>query len=287
MLYQSHNSVGKLYFECKRYNHFEWVTHMHKHLELIYVREGETVIRTGNKEERICAGEFAMILSHQVHAYYTPEHSVVDVIIFSVDQVPMVAQQVKDKVSDVTRFVCRKSVENFAASELFIPEQVPCLFFRKAALYAVCQEYLEQVTLQAIQANKNDDLLQQILEYISDHFRENITLNQMAEELGYEPHYLSRAFHNQIKTHFSRFVNWYRVEMATDLLQHTDLSMSEIAFRSGFQSIRNFNRVYAEHTGNPPAKDATRMLGRHQRERAERAATNKKKKDTLQEEEQE
>ena len=75
--------------------------------------------------------------------------------------------------------------------------------------------------------------------------------------------------------------------MATDLLQHTDLSMSEIAFRSGFQSIRNFNRVYAEHTGNPPAKDATRMLGRHQRERAERAATNKKKKDTLQEEEQE
>ena len=53
--------------------------------------------------------------------------------------------------------------------------------------------------------------------------------------------------------HFSRYVNLYRVERATNLLMNTDMSITEIALSSGFQSIRSFNRVYLELTGLSPS----------------------------------
>jgi transcriptional regulator GlxA family with amidase domain len=54
--------------------------------------------------------------------------------------------------------------------------------------------------------------------------------------------------------HFSRYVNLFRVDAATELLQHTDLPITEIALQSGFQSIRNFNRVFLEITGKTPSR---------------------------------
>ena len=54
--------------------------------------------------------------------------------------------------------------------------------------------------------------------------------------------------------HFSRFVGWYRVDRARTLLQSTDLPITEVALRSGFQSTRSFNRVYRELTGLTPTQ---------------------------------
>ena len=63
-----------------------------------------------------------------------------------------------------------------------------------------------------------------------------------------------RYFHSRISMHFSQYVNWYRVDTATELLRNTKLSITEIATRSGFQSIRSFNRIYRAFTGVSPSE---------------------------------
>ena len=83
-----------------------------------------------------------------------------------------------------------------------------------------------------------------MLDTIALHYNENISLKTLAEEFGYEYHYLSRLLNKGYGINFNQLLNNYRVEAATELLQTTKLTITEIAEKSGFQSIRNFNLVF-------------------------------------------
>lgn len=258
MIYQTQNSVGQNYFECIHYTDFFFVAHMHRHPELIYVEEGEITIQTDNRTESIRTGEFALILPNRIHAYSTPVCSSVYVCIFSEGFVPHFAREIRGKQAESARFLCRSTIADFVRQELLVTDRIPELYLMKSTLYALLGEYLKQTAFSPV-SGKDMQLLDQIVRYIDENYMENISLKSMAQALGYEQHYLSRYFHSYIPMHFSQFVNWYRVDAATQLLRNTDLSITEVAERSGFQSIRTFNRVYLELTGTTPSGNLKRM----------------------------
>lgn len=98
----------------------------------------------------------------------------------------------------------------------------------------------------------SSDIIHLMLRYISEHFRENITLGEMAETFGYEAHYLSRVFSSSVNINLRKYINQYRVDYAKYLLSETEQSITDVAMNSGFQSIRNFNRVFSEFEGISP-----------------------------------
>lgn len=251
MLYQEKNSVGQNYFECIRYRDFEFVPHMHRHPELVHVIQGTLIVQSMDWSEQVEAGQYALILSNQIHAYHSLDHTTVDVCIFSEDHVPFFSQEVRGKRARRFSFACRPSVTELADSELFLSDRQPDPYMLRSALYAVLCEYRASVPLEPAD-RANEELIDRILRYVSNRYTENISLHSMAEELGYEPHYLSRYFHSRIAMHFSTFVNHYRVDAAADMLQNTDLPVTDIAMKCGFQSIRSFNRAFLEIMGQPP-----------------------------------
>ena len=71
----------------------------------------------------------------------------------------------------------------------------------------------------------------------------HISLKTIARDRGYNYQYLSRTFNKIVGINFKRLVNQYRMEYAFAKLQDTNLPLSQIAFESGFQSIRSFDHV--------------------------------------------
>lgn len=252
MLYQEKNSVGQGFYECIRYQDFSWYPHMHRHPELIYVREGAVEAEIDGRRERIPAGSCALVLSNQVHTFESPGGSLADVCIFSEDLVPAMSREFQGKVADSAVFQCRPSVRIYAESELFCPDHIPDYYILKSVLYGVLWEYRRQIHFE--EKIKKGDLFNQIIHYVNQNYAEDISLKSMAEALGYEQHYLSRCFHSRISMHFSSYVNWYRVDAASELLRNTDLPVTQIAMQSGFQSIRSFNRVFRDFTGKSPSE---------------------------------
>ena len=107
--------------------------------------------------------------------------------------------------------------------------------------------------LELIEQNKtNDDILHQMLDYITNHFKEDITLKSIAHDLGYEPHYLSRIFGNRTGVNLRNYINQYRIDYAKYMLSESKEPITDIALSSGFGTIRNFNRVFLEHVGTTP-----------------------------------
>ena len=101
-------------------------------------------------------------------------------------------------------------------------------------------------------SDKMDFLVGNFLDWISEHYAENISLKSLAQDFGYEYHYFSRLLSREYGINFKQLVNRYRVEEAIHLLESTELPVTEVAMKSGFQSIRNFNHVFKEYTGSTP-----------------------------------
>ena len=76
----------------------------------------------------------------------------------------------------------------------------------------------------------------------------------LATRLGMGARHLARLFRKHLGASPLQVAQTARVQRAKRLLDSTDLAMSEIAFRSGFASLRRFNAVFAEVYRRPPSE---------------------------------
>ena len=80
--------------------------------------------------------------------------------------------------------------------------------------------------------------------YIEDHFREDISLSQVADHVGLSPAYFCDRFGKVIGMNFREYLQQLRIEEARALLAQTDQQVTKIAFACGFNGLTQFNRAF-------------------------------------------
>ena len=81
----------------------------------------------------------------------------------------------------------------------------------------------------------------------------------LAEGLGVGPRHLSRLFRKHLDASPSQIAQTARVQRAKRLLDTSDLTMTEVAMRSGFASLRRFNAIFAAVYRCPPSEVRRRI----------------------------
>lgn len=127
--------------------------------------------------------------------------------------------------------------------------------------FLILQAYLQIVLVRCIplleldEKSKigSDDLIYQTVAYISGHFRENVTLDKMAQEIGVSKYAVSRVFSGTFHSNFNQYLNDTRLRYACAKLENTTDSIIEICLDSGFESQRTFNRVFKERYRMSPS----------------------------------
>ena len=90
--------------------------------------------------------------------------------------------------------------------------------------------------------------------YINTHFREELSLDDVAEFAGFSRYYFSRSFKKQTGYSFKDYLCQKRLQVAMDLLIRSNTPMREVAIESGFGSVATFNRVFREKKGCTPTQ---------------------------------
>lgn len=80
--------------------------------------------------------------------------------------------------------------------------------------------------------------------YVERHFREDISLEEVAERIGWSPNYFSTRFREQTGVTFRRYVTRMRVETACRLLVNSDESVVEVGRRVGYEESVSFHRAF-------------------------------------------
>ena len=253
------------------YHHNSWEfnsPHFHKNFELLLVIRGQCEYAVGGKTHLMKEGDAIFVLPFQVHRFTVSEGASVQCINFSDLLILTLAKQFRNKklIDPVFRpspetmhFFTEKLIELFGAESLYnnnIPQAKRMKL--KGCLYTIGGEVLEKTGLASV--GGSDLLIMDVVEYIADHYKTNISLRDVAEAKGYNYQYLSRLFNHVFGINFKTMLNQYRAGSALELLRDSDLSLSEIAFESGFQSIRSFDHVFRNQFGRPP-KDFRREKG--------------------------
>lgn len=100
---------------------------------------------------------------------------------------------------------------------------------------------------------KNRDLLYRAVSYIRQNYQGDITLQDVAAEVGLNPTYFSKLFGDELGISFTDYLNRVRIE-AAKLLMPEDLSLAEISQRVGFNDQSYFSKVFRKLEGQPPRK---------------------------------
>jgi AraC-like DNA-binding protein len=96
----------------------------------------------------------------------------------------------------------------------------------------------------------------QLKETIQDQIDTNLTLNlkEISGGLNVHPAYLSRQFSKYFDNlSFGEYIRKLRIDKAIHLLHHTQHSLSEIAYLTGFSDQSHFTRIFKKHTGQNPS----------------------------------
>jgi len=103
----------------------------------------------------------------------------------------------------------------------------------------------------------NNDLLSKFEKKLADHFKEDlvaglITVNNVAEELNVSASYLSDMLRATTGQNTQQQIHNKLIDKAKDILANTNLSVSEIAFRLGFEFPQSFNKLFKNKTNMSP-----------------------------------
>ena len=252
MRYQLGNSIDN-----KRYERIIWkdsshALNLHRFLEIAYVLEGEIIITINGKSEHMYPGDMAFMFPHAIHSYRALTPNKVAIYIVAGDYFPFVAGRLEGCEADTYILRPGKCLRDYF-EEAFLGPDDPSPLLIKSVLYGLFHSYLQNCNLTK-KTDSDSVLVSRICTYVSTNYNKQITVKDMAKELGYNANYISSIINRSFGMTFSYFLNLYRMDYAYNFLRETNKSITSIAMECGFSSIRSFNRNFLRITGETPNK---------------------------------
>lgn len=236
--------------------HLGCAAHLHKEIEIAYVLRGKTKAYLDSKEYVVEAGDLFVSFPNKVHYFDTFSDEQSYLLIFSPDVFsdfsslllkndPIEPVIKKDKLPEEIYTLLTNAYNAYISEEkfrtekvkgyvnIFLADIIPCLEFREAT-------------------NNHTEMLSSILSYCVEHYKDNISLDEMSKELHVSKYYISRLFSEKIKIGFNDYINMLRINDAKEHLIKTNDSVTEIGINVGYNTIRSFNRAFLSQTGMQP-----------------------------------
>lgn len=102
-----------------------------------------------------------------------------------------------------------------------------------------------------------DNLAENALIYMNNHYNEDISINSMAALYSITPNYFSTIFHKETGKSFIQYLTDIRIQEGKRFLMETNLSVNEITRRIGYYSSSYFIKRFAQSEGMTPAEFRT------------------------------
>ncbi|MBU5444158.1 AraC family transcriptional regulator [Paenibacillus sp. MSJ-34] len=102
--------------------------------------------------------------------------------------------------------------------------------------------------------HKNIDKFLKVCNYMNEHCTEDIQVEELAELAGFSKFHFTRLFKEFIGMSYYDYLNQHRIMHAERLLIDPNISVTEVAMRSGFGSLATFNRVFKAYKKCTPTQ---------------------------------
>lgn len=218
----------------------------HDSVEFIFVLEGEISVNIGEKSCALSPNMICFVNSYENH-FYKPltERTNAYVLVLSREYTREFRDLYGDMAFDTFMTDTRKNEDLFDLMRTWIgisnKTYLKNLAYTNLLFAAIIDKYgLRRQKLAPVDAAEKS-----ILIYVHEHYLDTITLQSMANKIGYSPDYCARIFKKKLNSDFKTYVNVLRFRKVNELLSDSTLqySVQEAAEKSGFGSMATFYRA--------------------------------------------
>ena len=225
------------------------VPHTHNHMELFYIVGGKGQFLIQDQLYPVDVNNLVVINPNVIHTEVSLNAQPLEYIVLGIEGIELKTSETSNgQFSILDHF---ESVEISGCLRNILRE----MELKNTGYEDVCQAYMEILIIRMMrntalaipsepQAVSTNRQCAAVRRYIDLHFKEALTLEQLAEEGHMNKYYLSHAFRREYGISPINYMISRRIEESKYLLAETDLSMSQIAQLLGFSSLSYFSQVF-------------------------------------------
>lgn len=249
--------------------------HFHKEIEMIYAKRGMVRIGLGDELVELAEGEIIYFASGVIHYFlaspeseryvYQFDLSIFDEVDLGDSKKSLMSlfdqgapcsrtwpEELYHEVKEILELLYQSVYSSLPGTNYLILSN----------LYRLIGKFYQELPMTNSRKNHADfpithyqetlKQINQIFDYIELHYQDVITLDDVANAVGFSPYYFTRLFKKNTGKTFTQFLTEYRINRAKFILGNEKIPMVEVAEKSGFASVKTFHHVFKDAVGMPP-----------------------------------
>ena len=237
---------------------------------LFYVLEGKSEIKTKDKTYTMNKGDMLVINSgHPYEQYIEGEMKYLAVNFdytfnFRNRPIPIPPSEGKADVLENVKFTDTPMLNSYLyRSNMFslqkklmkmIEEYTKKLPYSELVCSSLMESVLAEIVRDSMEASDKGKKLniEEIILYIQEHYKENLTNKDLSEIFHFHPNYISEVFRKSLGKSLHQYIMEVRISKAISMLESGKMSIAEIASETGFYDSCYFSRYFKKITGVSP-----------------------------------
>ncbi|MGN1139066.1 MAG: helix-turn-helix domain-containing protein [Ruminococcus sp.] len=240
--------------------------HWHKELEMIYMIKGHLDVTVNGKKRSLDDDGLLFCNSEDIHTtnieddnkhnryivvqlsyeYIREFCDKADGLSFNVDSNPKAVEKIKESLLKLVDY-CENSKYQYV--DLLKYSEILKIYH---ILLSECSTSKKNAYIS--KAPSNFSYAKRVLEYIGKNYKNEISLNDMANLVGLSPAYFSKYFKNITGTSFTHYLNGIRLDYAIKDMLARNSSVTEAALENGFPNVKSFITMCKKVYGSTPAQ---------------------------------
>ena len=249
-------------------------THWHKEMEIVYITKGKGIFRLNKEVIHVSEGDIVLISKEMIHYIRTDRKNILHFksLVFYLSilygqigdlcQRGLIEPLIKNEI-EIAHIIRNnepcyeeflkiylKIIRTYREKEPYFYVELKSLFFAMFFIllkehYILPAEGVDHKTVASIK---------EILDYIESHYKEDLSVSDLANLVHYSDSYLMKVFKQYMGKTLVSYINELRIEKSKYLLIHSDLSITEISMESGYNNSSYYIRKFQELQGITPQK---------------------------------
>lgn len=233
------------YFLLKTYKSSSIAPHFHRSIEFVYTLKGKTEFFINGDSYTLSENQIYFVPSFYVHSNKNVSENEILTLVFSHLFFKSFPDRHFNYVLDNEEE--NKKIYSYLKNFLnhYIEKKGNIPYLKKQAFI---NDFLYQLTnvypLSPIKNTNVNHIIMEILNYINEHFAEDLSLDSLSKKFGYCKQHFSSLFNKYIGRGLNSYINNLRIENALKMMndENNKKAVITIAFECGFKSLATFYR---------------------------------------------
>ena len=161
---------------------------------------------------------------------------------------------ISPEIEDTVKEQCEQLVEIYGVKKEESQSKITAQIKTKIILLQFILELWKKGFIVENDTGGKNTVEKEMVSYIQQNFTGKILLKEFGEQFHLSEKYISRYFKEHFHITISQYVTYLRLEHAKQLLQDTDIPVTEVAMQSGYQNVSYFIRSFKKTYGMSPLK---------------------------------